>query len=299
MSPLGMLQMYLQGVIIGQRFWERMKEARVNDPDMNDIKYVNKLITTVIDKKKEHHARLKEREEERQRLARLGMGREGDIRDNEQRRQSRVMSFFNMKIQKSFIARRAVYVEDDRNFQEGKYDKCTGEASTANNNGLYSAPPVDRSSPATSSSSSSGRVDADAGREEGYENTQVVTRHVRKHTAQQAKPVKDRHRRRSRSFIKPKFVRSAEKEMQAEKVRTNIKGHHLSDKQNGSNKTPHRAGSGDKINEQHGNQKNEQGQHHSHQKGLSKGHSTHEAGGTSSGSHKLENGSPQQHKRKK
>lgn len=96
LTPLRMLQTHLRFQIIGPNFWSKMTEQRRAHPEMGKYNFLPQLQKRVI---KEVRFFLNQGEidkDERERLKRRGKGPDGDQRDNITRKQSLLVSYFQL-----------------------------------------------------------------------------------------------------------------------------------------------------------------------------------------------------------
>lgn len=100
-SPLMMLQLHIRRQILGEAFWERLTKQRSANEEQSELDYIKRLQASVMRHNAAFAKRQQAEEAERIRLARLGRGAEGDCRDNIQRKESRLLSFFGMKRDRS------------------------------------------------------------------------------------------------------------------------------------------------------------------------------------------------------
>lgn len=96
-TPIMMLQLHIRLQIIGEPFWAKLAVQRKEHPEQGQLDYVKKLQHAVIDKNEAFKERLAIEKAEQRRLARRGLGKMGDYRDNVTRKQSVLLSYFNMK----------------------------------------------------------------------------------------------------------------------------------------------------------------------------------------------------------
>jgi hypothetical protein len=96
-TPIMMLQLHIRLQIIGEPFWAKLAVQRKEHPEQGQLDYVKKLQHAVIDKNEAFKERLAIEKAEQRRLARRGLGKMGDYRDNVTRKQSVLLSYFNLK----------------------------------------------------------------------------------------------------------------------------------------------------------------------------------------------------------
>lgn len=100
--PLMMLQLHLRLKIIGESFWVRMSNERRAHEEQGQLDFIRRLQADVVRRNLAYKRRLAAIENERQRLIRRGLGKEGDCRDNVVRKESLLLGYFSLKNRFSF-----------------------------------------------------------------------------------------------------------------------------------------------------------------------------------------------------
>lgn len=96
-SPVLILQLHLRRQIIGEKFWAKLTEDRLEDPEMGDLGFIKRLQQNVIGKINEFKRKQEEAEREQERLRKRGRGPGADARDNISRKESKLLGFFHLR----------------------------------------------------------------------------------------------------------------------------------------------------------------------------------------------------------